>query len=504
MSIDPNAPRSGSVSPAPLQMILAFSKASLGSASTLVAMALLTKVIAVIGGPATLGLFSMLRQTELTGVAIASSDGDRALVQGISAGLRNGTISRYVWNIGALMAAITLFEAGLLWLLAPWLSEAIFRSQSPELVWALRLVSVPVFLAVGATWLVAVLKAHLAVGRAVLVRTIAASVGVAAAILAARHGSPLAMLLILIAVEATAAVAAWSLVRSIRVLPPAPTWTWSAALADGRTYLSVAGYLLLTGISRNIGVMVVRIMFLRTLGLAYAGFFEAAWTVAGKSLLFLLDAIGTYYLPLLSAARDSRERPQLLRRLTRLAWVTGSLAVTGLIVLKPLAIELLYAGEFLQSIIILQWMVIGVYFQSSSWPFSTAMLAFGDARHLFRVDLAWMALFAGGSTLALLVWHSPEGVGISYLVASVLALGLTAAHNVRRYEVRLKPRMIATWALGLMLVLGASWTTWGKTEVSWPLAGAWIAQAAWVSLLALRPEERRAVLATLTRRGPPS
>ncbi len=504
MSVDPSGPRSGSMFPAPLQMILAFSKASLGSASTLVAMALLTKVIAVIGGPAALGLFSLLRQTELTGIAIASSDGDKALVQGISAGRRDGTISRYVWNIGALMAAITLVEVALLWLLAPCLSEAIFQSQSPELVWALRLVSVPVFLAVGTTWLVAVLKANLAVGRAVLVRTIGASVGIAAAMMAARHGSPLAMLLILVAVEATAAVAAWSFVRSTRVLPPVPTWTWSAALADGRTYLSVAGYLLLTGISRNIAVMVVRTMFLRTLGLAYAGFFEAAWTVAGKSLLFLLDAIGTYYLPLLSAARDSRLRAQLLRRLTRLAWVTGALAVTGLVALKPLAIELLYAREFLESILILQWMVVGVYFQASSWPFSTAMLAFGDARDLFRVDLAWMALFAGGSTLALLVWHHPEGVGITYLVASALAFGLMAAHNVRRYGLHINPRMIATWTLGLMLVLGASWTTWGKTEVSWPNVGVWIALAALMSLLALQPEERRAILAALTRRGPTS
>lgn len=501
MSVDPPGPRSGRTLPAPLQMILAFSRASLGSAASLVLMALLMKVIAFIGGPAALGLFSLLRQMELTGIAIASSDGDKALVQGISAGRGDGTLSRYVWHIGALMAVITLVEVAVLWSLAPWLSEAIFQSQSPELVWALRLVSVPMFLAVGSTWLVAVLKANLAVGRAVLVRTIGASAGVAAAVMAAPHGNPLAMLLILVATEATAAVAAWRFVRSIRALPPAPAWSWPAALADARAYLSVAGYLLLTGISRNLGVMVVRTMFLRALGLVYAGFFEAAWTVAGKSLLFLLDAIGTYYLPLLSAARTTRDRPHLLQRLTRLAWVTGALAVTGLVALKPLAIELLYAREFLESILILQWMVVGVYFQASSWPFSTAMLAFGDARRLFLVDLAWMGLFAAGSTLALLVWRYPAGVGIAYLVASALAFGLMATHSVRRYELPLDRRMLATWALGLMVVLGASWTTWGKTEVSWLDAGVWIALAALVSLLALRPEERRAILAALTGRG---
>ena len=39
--------------------------AGLGSASTLVVMAILNKVVAVLGGPAGLGLFSLLRQLEL-------------------------------------------------------------------------------------------------------------------------------------------------------------------------------------------------------------------------------------------------------------------------------------------------------------------------------------------------------------------------------------------------------------------------------------------------------
>ena len=502
MSAAPPSPADRRAPPPPLQMVLAFSKAGLGSASTLLVMALLNKVVAVVGGPATLGLFSLLRQAELTGIAVASSDGDKALVQGISARRDDTAAPRYIWHIGALMLAITLAEAALLWITAPWLSEAIFQTQTAALIWALRLVSLPVLLAVGSTWMIAILKSHLAVGKAVLVRTLGASVGCVAAVLAAQDGGPLALVGILIATEAVSLLTAWGFTRRIGALPRRPAWSWSLARADGRAYLSVAGYLLVTGIARNLAVMVIRALFLRDLGLAYAGFFEAAWTVAGKSLLFLLDAIGTYYLPLLSAARQAAYRPQLLRRLTRLAWSAGALAVTGLVVLKPLAVAVLYSNEFLESLVMLQWMIVGIYFQACSWPFTTAMLAFGDVRDAFRVDAVWLGIFLTGSAIALGVMHQPAGVGVAYLIASGVMLAATARVAVRRYALAASRRMSATWVLGLGVVLGASWSTWGQIEVRWLGAGGWIGLAVVVALAALQPEERRAILSRLTGRRP--
>lgn len=480
-------------------MVLAFSKAGLGSALTLVVMALMNKVVAVLGGPATLGLFSLLRQVELTGIAVASSDGDKALVQGISARRADASGAAYVWHIGLLMAAITAAEGVLLWLAAPRLAEAIFDTRSPDVTWALRLIALPVVLAVAATWLIAILKSHLAVGRAVAVRTLGASVGVIAAVFAARSGTPTSLVGILVASEAASLLVALALTRSSAILPTRPAWSWRSARADSRAYLSVAGYLLSTGIVRNVTVLVIRTLFLRGLGLAYAGFFEAAWTVAGKSLLFLLDAIGTYYLPLLSAARDAPQRGQLLRRLTRLAWSAGVLAVTGLMVLKPLAVTVLYAGDFLESLVMLQWMIVGIYFQASSWPFTTAMLAFGDARHVFRVDMSWLAIFLVGSAAAVAGWREPAGVGVAYLAACVVMFAATATIAVRRYALRTGPRMWLAWVLGLGVVVGAAWDSWGANQVHWASAGVWILLAGGTALIALQPEERAAILRRLLR-----
>jgi O-antigen/teichoic acid export membrane protein len=466
-------------------------------------MAILNKIVAVVGGPSTLGLFSLLRQAELTGIAVASSDGDKALVQGISARRCESEEPRYIWNIGALMLAITAAEVCLLWVFAAWLSQVIFQTTTPTLIWALRLVGLPILLAVGSTWLIAILKSHLAVGKAVLVRTIGASAGCVAAFFAARDGGPVALIAVLLASEGVALLTAWAFTRLAGVLPRRPSWSWDLARADGRAYLSVAGFLLLTGIFRNIAVMVIRTLFLRGLGMAYAGFFEAAWTVAGKSLLFLLDAIGTYYLPLLSAAREAAYRPQLLRRLTRLAWSAGTLAVTGLVVLKPLAVTILYSSDFLESLVMLQWMMVGVYFQASSWPFTTAMLAFGDVRSAFRVDATWLGIFLAGSVTSLVVLNEPAGVGIAYLAASAVMLASTVIAAIRRYGLAPSRRMLITWLLGLVVVLGASWATWGQNKVDWLNTLVWLGLAVIVAAASLQPEERRAILSKLAGRRSP-
>jgi O-antigen/teichoic acid export membrane protein len=486
--------------PSPFHVALGFAKAGAGSAASLLAMALLNKVLAVLGGPATVGLFSLLRQAEQTGISLASSDGDRALVQGISARRGGPGESGYVWNIGRLMAVITLAEIGVLQAAAPWISQVVFRTRDSDVVLAVRLLGVPLLLAIAGTWLIAILKARLAVGQAALARTIGATAGFAAAFAAARQDGPAALVIVLIVTEGAAFLAAWGFVRSQRALAPRPNWSWAAARADGAAYLAVAGYLLLTGVLRNLAVLVIRSRVLLTAGLAFTGFFEAAWTIAAKSLFFLLDAISTYYLPLLSAARGAEYRPQLLRRLTRIAWAAGTPASVALIALKPLAIEILYASGFLPALPMLRWMLIGVYFQATGWPFSTAMLAFGDVRDAFRVDALWLGTFLLGSLISLGGTPDPEGIGIAYLIASAVTLAVTGGIAVRRYALPLPTRMVFSWSLGLAAVLGASWATWQTSQVSWAGAAVWIVAAGGAVLLGISRTERTEALGILVKR----
>lgn len=502
MSGKPAAPETEAVPgeglPSARQIILSFSKVSIGSAFTLVVLAALNKVLAVVGGPATVGLFSLLRSTENTGISLASSDGDRALVRGLSSQTERRQADEYGLSVAVLMAAVTLAQIALLLAGAEWLSLRLFGQSSEDLIRSVRLLGLPILLAVGSTWLIAVLKSRLAVGRAVLARTLGAVAGLAGAYFAARAGSAVAIVLLLVGLEGTTLLAAMAFAAGERFRPGFMSLPWPRLREHVRSYLSVAGYLLVSGILRNLIVLPVRVLFVQLAGgLAGAGLFDAAWTMTAKYLLFLLDAISTYYLPLLSAARHEVYRGQLLRRLVRVAWAVCTPAVVALIVLKPLVVEILYSRGFLPALAILRWMLIGNYFQVSAWLFSTAMLAFGDVRSAFRIDVGWLALFLVGSATSLSLLHRPEGVGLTFMMAYIGMFLATGWYAVRSYGMPVTRRMATAWSLGLVVILGASAMTWQGQTVRWLPALLWLALAGVCVAAALDPRERASVLGRL-------
>jgi O-antigen/teichoic acid export membrane protein len=488
--------------PSPSQIVASFSKVSLGSAVTLLMLAVLNKILSVVGGPPVVGLFSLLRQTENTGIAVASSDGDRALVQGISSRAGREQVASFTWSIGLFMAAVTLAEVAVLWIaaapIAGWMFGQSITAADPtasaDKIAAVRWIGVPILLAVGSTWLVAILKGRLAVGKAVLVRTLGAVAGVAGALAAARSGTAVAIVVLLIIMEAVTLLTGLAMVVSEHALPASPAPAWPQHRDNVSSYLSVAGYLLVGGILRNLVVLPIRVLFAREGGLTFAGYFDTAWTLTAKYLFFLLDAISTYYLPLLSAARAADHRGKLLKRLVRLAWAVSMPAVIGLIVLKPLVVQILYAADFLPSLDLLRWMLIGNYFQASAWLFSTAMLAFGDVRSAFRVDVAWFALFLAGSVVSLGGYHQVQGVGITFLVAYVGAFLVTGWYAVRRYGMPVGRRMSIAWGLGLLLVLAASVATWNDAGVAWMQVLLWVSLSGLVVLISFDPGELRSFL----------
>jgi len=409
------------------------------------------------------------------------------------------------------MAAITLAEVAVFWVaavpIAGWMFGQSLTAGDPsaiaDKVAAVRWIGAPILLAVGSTWLVAILKGRLAVGKAVVVRTLGAIAGAAAALAAARAGTAVATVVLLLVMESVTLVAGLALVISEHALPSRPAPSWPQHRANVSSYLSVAGYLLAGGILRNLVVLPIRVLFTREGGLTFAGYFDTAWTLTAKYLFFLLDAISTYYLPLLSAARSADFRGKLLKRLVRLAWAVSMPAVIGLIVLKPLVVQILYAADFLPSLGLLRWMLIGNYFQASAWLFSTAMLAFGDVRAAFRVDVGWFAVFLAGSAVSLAGYHQVEGVGVTFLVGYVAAFFVTGWYAVRYYDMPVGRRMAIAWCLGLLLVLSASLATWNDSVVAWLQVLLWVSLSGMVVLISFDPGELRSILQEfgLWRRG---
>jgi len=161
---------------------------------------------------------------------------------------------------------------------------------------------------------------------------------------------------------------------------------------------------------------------------------------------------------------------------------------------------LLYSSEFVSSLKILRWMLIGDYLEVIAWVFVLPMVAYADMRVYFLSEALWYFAFLSFSALALLGFGSMEGIGIGYLLFNSLSLIYYVYYIRSRHQFTFTRPLIGPWLLGLALTIGASVHTWSDTEVDWFAAPVWIGAAVSFSWLALSRSERSDVLRMLLRR----
>jgi O-antigen/teichoic acid export membrane protein len=266
-----------------------------------------------------------------------------------------------------------------------------------------------------------------------------------------------------------------------------------------RHFLSFAGIMLVAELA-NVGtVLAVRSLIVHYNGLASAGIFDVAWTLSMAYITLILLSFGTYYLPTLSQTSDPLDRMGLMQRVMRLATLLMVPLVTGVIVLKPLVVEILYSSEFMSSLEIIRWMLVGDYFKVAAWVVATPMLAYADMRVFIWTELLWHAGFLACAALALFGFSSMQGIGVGFLLLYVVYFAYCSHYARSRYQFPLRRAVVGPWLVGLALIVGVSWHTWVDTQVDWFAAVLWMGAAFIFSWLSLNRNERREVLGVTLR-----
>ena len=158
-------------------ILKAAAKSSAGTLINLLSSAVAIKIIALFGGPAAIGLFSILRQVQQTASIAGAIGGQAAIVQGLSDKIGN---ERAVYTAVILRTVIvsTCLVCGLIVAGAPWLASWVL-GDVPNATTILRLVTIPTFLGSGMLFFSGVINSHRAVGALSLVQ-IAAGISLAA------------------------------------------------------------------------------------------------------------------------------------------------------------------------------------------------------------------------------------------------------------------------------------------------------------------------------------
>jgi PST family polysaccharide transporter len=243
-------------------------------------------------------------------------------------------------------------------------------------------------------------------------------------------------------------------------------------------------------------VLAVRAAIARLHGLTLAGQFDAAWSISVTFLVVFLTPLQTYLLPRLSASRTDADRQGVLDDALRLSAMIAVPVICSLVILKPVAVRLLYTSEFIHALELLRWTLLGDYIRVSGWVLATTLVARADMRAYLACEIIWNAFFAITA-----LWLLPSGIagaGPAYVGAYVIYLGVLVWRVCGRHSIVLRAQTIVQWLAGAAIVLLASVLTWSDTVLLWTSLGA-IPSAVLFGWVIMRASERQFVVSWLAR-----
>jgi PST family polysaccharide transporter len=172
-------------------------------------------------------------------------------------------------------------------------------------------------------------------------------------------------------------------VQKTRVTPSQVRQEASALLKLGSAFM--ASGLMTMGVA-----YFVRILVLRKIGFEATGLYQAAWTLGGLYVGFILQAMGADFYPRLTASIQNHEEcNRLVNEQTLVGLLLAGPGVLATLTFAPLVVALFYSAKFGDAVEVLRWICLGATLQVITWPMGFIIVAKGRQNLFFVSELAW-------------------------------------------------------------------------------------------------------------------
>jgi enterobacterial common antigen flippase len=380
--------------------------------------ALRTKVLALLLGPAGIGLlgaFMMILDLarNFSELGITSS-GVRQIAEAESSGQERRLA------VTALVLQRTTLLCGFLGALILWASSgAVSRLTfgTEEHATSISLLSFALFLSVVAGGQGALLQGTRRMKALAKVSVYGALLGTIASVSIIYFAREPGIVPSLVAGAIASIVLSWWHVRKFRtveVVLKAGEATREAALMFKLGLAFLASGLLMTG-----ATFAVRTFVIRTLGLEAAGIYQAAWTLGGLYVGFVLQALGMDFYPrLVGVAHDHRACNATVNEQTQASLLMAAPGIIATITFAPLVVSLFYSAKFFGAVVLLQWFCLGMALRVITWPMGFIIVAKNRQVAFFAVEAAWATFNIAATWWGLRVFGL-EGAGIAFMLSYV-------------------------------------------------------------------------------------
>ena len=338
-----------------------------------------TKFVAVLLGPAGVGLIGMYGQitglvSTLAGMGIATS-GVRQVAEAAGVGDPERiartvlTLRRTAWATGLLGAL------GLAALAGP-ISRLTFGDARHAVPLAILGVTILMgSVSAGQSCLVQGTRRIADVARLNVLGALTGTViAVPCYVLWGVDGVVVALVLAALAALATS----WWYARRVPVASVSMTWreTW----AEARTLLSLGVSFMGAGLVAAAATYLVQALLVRRFGMEGLGLYQAAYGLSGILAGFVLGAMAADYYPRLTGvAGDDASVQRVVNEQSQVATLLALPGLAAMMVFAPLVIRVFYAPAFEAAVPILRWCILGILGRVFSWPLGFVLLAKGRA-----------------------------------------------------------------------------------------------------------------------------
>ncbi|HSU52593.1 MAG TPA: O-antigen translocase [Candidatus Dormibacteraeota bacterium] len=160
----------------------------------------------------------------------------------------------------------------------------------------------------------------------------------------------------------------------------------------------------------------VRIILSRELGHAAAGYYQAAWAVGAVYISFILQAMGADFYPRLTAVANRHEEcNQLVNEQAEVGLLMAGPGILGTLSFAPLAITIFYRPDFAPAAEVLRWLCLGMLVRVVTWPMGFIVLAKGDRKTFFWVEVLTNAGYVSLVWLGI-KWLGLRGAGVAFFL----------------------------------------------------------------------------------------
>lgn len=169
----------------------------------------------------------------------------------------------------------------------------------------------------------------------------------------------------------------------IRQLPP----YWRSMFSLGLVFM-------FTALLGRVGDYYIRDMINQQFGMQSVGYFQAAWSISMMYITFVLGAMAADYYPRLAQSiHDKTVVNGMVNEQMQIAIVFAAPVLLCMLTFAPIVIHLLYSQDFEPTINILRWQIIGDILKVLSWPIGFIFIAQGRVKLVFISETAWYVVY---------------------------------------------------------------------------------------------------------------